>query len=420
MNELAIRNAMKALAKEAAETVASDVLTGAEKATKLEQITTDMKTHSDAVSIFDSNRAIQAAAEIGDQAGVAANAAALVKAGVGHDPVAQLLEAKGFKEFAELIGRKMRGTFSLESKAYDGDGVYQPTGNGESFNGPWGSFIVPQQLPGYVDFRVKPLMVENVLPSGSLSSPVLWYVVETIRTNLAAAVAEGGTKPQGTYDFDRKQEVVTKIAEIFKLADEVLLDASQARTYINQRLQNDLGQVVQDQLLNGDGTSNKLTGLNQRSGLETAVVSGSLGADSSAWATAILRQITQVRTIGFTEPTAIFINPLDWEVLQNQTDANGQYFLGGPYANTYGDVQIPNVSSFWSTPLVSTLSQPQGTALVGNFNDSTVWNYQGITMDMTNSDGTDFANDLLTFRAERRVGLSLTRPLSLGKVTLTP
>lgn len=410
--ELAAKTAMLALTKQINDLIDDAELTIAEKSEKLEKIQADMKVESDTVAFHQKARRLTegsgSADEISEKATVPAKSA-----------IDQLITAEGFANFAASIGRKSRGSFSLETKAYEGDGLYVPSGNAASFDGAAGAFIVPQQLPGYVDIRVRPLTVENVLPSGSLSSPVLWYVVETLRTNAAAAVAEGGAKPQGTYDFDRRQEVVTKIAEIFKLADEVLTDASQLRTYVNQRLQNDLGQVVQEQILNGDGNSNRLLGLNQRSGLETTVVSNSLAGDSAAWATSILRQITQIRTIGFTEPTAIFINPLDWEVLQNQTDANGQYYNGGPYGRVYGQ-GAPNVTPFWGVPLVATLTQPQGTALVGNFNDSTVWNYQGVTMDMTNSDQDDFQHDLLTFRAERRVGLSLTRPLSLGKVTLTP
>jgi HK97 family phage major capsid protein len=408
--------AIKTIDKKISDLISDEVKTVAEKAVELEKLQADAKENSDLIAFEAKARQLMS--------GTGANGDtvnAITQAVQAHPvaPEVQFTEAEGFKEFAGLIARKQRGTFSVASKAYEGVGVFQTGGNAESFNGTAGTFVVPQALPGYVDLRVRPLTVENVLPSGTLSSPVLWYIVETVRTNNAAAVAEGGLKPQGTFDFERRQEVVSKIAETFKLADEVLTDVAQLRTYINQRLTNDLGQVAQEQILNGDGASNRLLGLNNRTGLQTTVVSGSLGADGTAWATALLRMITKIRTIGFTEPNAIFINPMDFEVLQNQTDNNGQYFNGGPYGRNYGQSQAPNVTSFWGIPLVSTLTQPQGTATVGNFNDATVWNYQGITMDLTNSDGTDFVNDIVTFRAERRLGLSLIRPLSIGKVTLT-
>lgn len=414
--KLAAEAAMKRLAAEVSALIADDVATPAEKAEKFAKMKTDMDGYSAEVKMYSDAEQLVAANATG--AGSAQDLGQATTTPHAKDITDQLTEAPGWKEFQGLISRKQRGTFSLDTKAFDGVGVYQSGGNAEVFNGTAGAFVVPQQLPGYVDLRVRPLTVENVLPSGSLGSPVLWYIVETLRTNNAAAVAEGGLKPQGSFDFERRQEVVSKIAEIFKLADEVLTDVSQLRTYVNQRLNNDLGQVAQEQILNGDGASNRLLGLNNRSGLQTTVVAGSLGADSTSWATALLRQITQIRTLAFSEPSAIFINPLDWEVLQNQTDNNGQYYNGGPYGRTYG-VVAPNVTPFWGIPLVSTLTQPQGTALVGNFNDATVWNYQGITMDMTNSDADDFAHDILTFRAERRLGLSLVRPGSLGKVTLT-
>jgi HK97 family phage major capsid protein len=414
--KLAAQAAMQRLATEIQALREDDSLPVGEKTQKLVAYKAELEEHSATLKMFADSDALLAATGIGS--GSAQETAKETATPVSKDVIAQLTDAEGFADFAALIGRKQRGTFSLATKAAETVGTYQTGGNAEVFNGHAGTFVVPQQLPGYVDFRVKPLTVESYLPSGQLSSPVLWYIVETIRTNNAAVVAEGGLKPQGTFDFDRVQEVVSKVAETFKLADEVLTDVSQLRGYVNQRLENDLGQVVQDQLLNGNGSGGNLTGLNNRSGLQTTVVAGSLGADSTAWATAILSQITNIRTIGFTEPTGIFINPLDWAILQNQTDANGQYYNGGPYGRTYG-VQAPNVTPFWGIPLISTLSQPQGTALVGNFNDAMVWNYQGLTMDMTNSDADDFVHDIVTMRAERRLGLSLTRPKSLGRVSLT-
>lgn len=414
--KLAAQAAVQRLAGEIRTLIDNDEMAVGEKTQKLVEYKTDLERHSAELKMYADADQLLAGVTAG--AGSAQEQAQGVATPVTKDAISQLIDAEGFQDFAAALSRKQRGTFSLATKAADTVGVYQSSGNAEVFNGTAGTFVVPQQLPGYVDFRVKPLTVESYLPSGQLSSPVLWYIVETVRTNNAAVVAEAGLKPQGTFDFARVQEVVSKIAETFKLADEVLTDVSQLRGYVNQRLANDLGQVVQDQLLNGNGAGGNLTGLNQRSGLQTTVVSGSLGADSSAWATAILTQITNIRTLGFTEPSGIFINPLDWAVLQNQTDANGQYFNGGPYGRTYG-VNAPNVTPFWGIPLISTLSQPQGTALVGNFDDAMVWNYQGLTMDMTNSDADDFVHDIVTMRAERRLGLSLTRPKSLGKVTLT-
>lgn len=410
---VAAKAALASIDKKINDLIDDTVKTPADKLAALEDLKTEAKGYADLIAFEQKALALQSGAATADDVDRKSTTPVLKSHGD------QLVEANGFQDFAAAIGRKQRGSFSVATKAYEGDGAYVPSGNAEVFAGTAGAFIVPQALPGYVDLRVRPLTVENVLPAGSLSSPVLWYVIETVRTNNAAATAEGALKPQGTFDFERRQEVVSKIAEIFKLADEVLTDASQLRTYVNQRLINDLGQVAQTEILTGDGTGNHLLGLNNRTGYEPTVVAGSLGADSSAWATGILRQITQVRTLGFDEPNAIFINPLDWEVLQNQTDANGQYYNGGPYGRAYGQ-SSPNVATFWGLKMVSTLGQPQGTALVGNFDVATVWNYQGITMDMSNSNNDDFEKDLITVRGERRLGLSLTRPLSIGKVTLTP
>src|SRR6267142_1861085 len=290
---------------------------------------------------------------------------------------AQFVSSDVYKKGALAVDNnlKLEGV-SMITKAFN-DGTYDGTQNVSNFNGTAGPFYYPDM------------------------------------------VLEAGTKPTMTVEtFQRVNEPVTKVAQIYKMTDEMMLDASQVKSWIDARLLYGLNRKVQDQLLNGNGTLPQLRGLNLRSGFETTVVSASLGGDSGAWATAILAQITAIRNVGFTEPNAILVNPLDWAVIQDLKDANGQYPNGGPWGRSYGN-NAPNVTSFWGLPLVATLSQPQGTALVGNFSDAHVWNRQGVTVEMTNSDGTDFQNDIVTVRAERRLGLALYRPLSFGKVTLT-
>ena len=48
-----------------------------------------------------------------------------------------------------------------------------------------------------------------------------------------------------------------------------------------------------------------------------------------------------------------------------------------------------------------------------------MFNRQGITLEMTNSNVDDFVNNLLTLRAETRFALAVYRPAGFGKVTLT-
>jgi len=420
-NEIALKAQMQKLSAEIESTVNDSELTIAQKSEKVGKLREDAINVSKMITDIAASKGLfagtgaatpspeaQATAERADQGRVEAKSLG-----------AQFVSSDVYKKGALAVDNnlKLEGV-SMITKAFN-DGTYDGTQNVSNFNGTAGPFYYPHLVPGIVGINQMPLNVEAFLPSGATDSPVVSYIIEASWTNAADMVLEAGTKPTMTVEtFQRVNEPVTKVAQIYKMTDEMMLDASQVKSWIDARLLYGLNRKVQDQLLNGNGTLPQLRGLNLRSGFETTVVSASLGGDSGAWATAILAQITAIRNVGFTEPNAILVNPLDWAVIQDLKDANGQYLNGGPWGRSYGN-NAPNVTSFWGLPLVATLSQPQGTALVGNFSDAQVWNRQGVTVEMTNSDGTDFQNDIVTVRAERRLGLALYRPLSFGKVTLT-
>lgn len=415
--ELAAKATLNKLNKEFQEAITDDSMTLAEKAIKVEKLEADMTAAS---------KIIQAEARakglMGGDAAVEAQEQDLARRDYGVKSLGTQWVESGQYQAAVKAVKEQGGSFhqakELALKAFN-DGTYDGTQNVSNYNGTAGPFLYPQQIPGIVGINQIPLNVEDFLPSGAAETAVVSYIIESAWTNAADMVLEGGAKPQATVEtFQRVNEPITKVAVRWKMTDEMLQDQSQVKSWLDNRGVFGVNRKVQQQLLNGNGTLPQLRGLNQRSGYETTVVSGSLAGDTGAWATAILAQMTNIRTIGFTEPNAILVNPLDWAVVQDLKDKNGQYLNGGPWGRSYGNT-APNVTTFWGLPLVSTLDQPQGTALVGNFSDAQVWNRQGITVEQTNSNEDDFNNNLVSVRVERRLGLAVYRPLSFGKVTLT-
>lgn len=417
-NELAAQATMKRLAAEFKAVTEDASTTTAEKELKGEQIVKDMKSASETIKQAADVKRLMGAGESSNFESHESGTKVLRPQ--GPQSIGEMFTAtEVYKNAVNASNQSLHFNASTIVKANEFvDGTYDGTQNVSNFGGTAGPFLYPHIIPGITGINQRPLVVEDFLPSGATESPVVSYIIESAWTNAAGMVAEKGAKPQMTVEtFQRVNEPVTKVAQIYKMSDEMMQDQSQVKGWLDSRLLYGLGQKVQQQLLNGTGTLPQLRGLNQRTGLQTTVTSASLNGDTGAWATAILQQITNIRNVGFTEPNAIFVNPYDWSVVQDLKDKNGQYLNGGPWSRSYGN-NAPNVASFWALPLVATLDQPQGTALVGNFSDSQVWNRQGITVEMTNSDGTDFQNDIVTVRAERRLGLALYRPLSFGLVTL--
>lgn len=274
--------------------------------------------------------------------------------------------------------------------------------------------IAPQRQPGIVPIQFERLTVADLMPSGTTSGPVVRYVVETTATNAASTVAEKGEKPEAALDFDTVDEPTRKIAVIFKVADEMLEDFDQFASYVNGRLVLFVRIREEQQLLSGAGTGNDIDGLLNRS-LTAAEPVGS--ETYGKIALAVHREITKVRVASFLDPDALVFHPNDWQAARFEADANGQFFGGGPFTGAYGQGSAAG-DTYWGQRVVVTQAMTENTILLGAFRTAAqVFRRTGITVDMTNSDGTDFKNNITTVRAEERLALAVYRPSAFGTVT---
>lgn len=261
-------------------------------------------------------------------------------------------------------------------------------------------------LPGVVDIRFRRLTVRQLMAQGAMDNPSVSYLVETVATNAADAVARGGLKPESALELDTVTESAKKIATTLTTEDEILDDLSYARSYIDGRLQTFVELKEEDELLNGSGSGSHVTGLMNRSGLATAIA---MGGDTRP--DAIYKQINAIQTTAFLYPDGIIINPADWLDIKLAKDTNGQYYGGGPFVAGVGDV-------LWGLPVAVTPAIAAGTALVGAFQSAAqVLQRRGLTVEATNTNEDDFTHNRVTFRAEERLALAVYRPGAFGKVT---
>jgi HK97 family phage major capsid protein len=285
--------------------------------------------------------------------------------------------------------------------------------------GQGGQLVAPQLLPGIVGLKFQPLTVADLMAQGTTSSSSVSYVIESAFQDLTATVLEKGAKPQLDLTLARRQDNVTKIANVAKVTDEMFQDAEQFQAYLQNRMAFGVRRVEEAQLLNGNGTAPNLQGILQRTGLATAVVTtATLSAQKAI--EGIYNQITALRSTSFVEPDAVVIHPTDWQTIRLGKDSNNQYYAGGPFTGAYGNAGPSNQAQLWGLTVDVTTAIAQGTVLVGGFQEcAQVFRRQGITLEMTNSNVDDFVNNLITLRAEERLALAVYRPAGFGKVTLT-
>lgn len=269
-----------------------------------------------------------------------------------------------------------------------------------------------EKLPGIVDLGVRPLMVKDLIAPGATGSTTVRYIREKSFTNYATTVAEGAAKPQALFEYEEKDAPVRKIAAYTKVTDELFADYLAMASYINQRLPYMVERTEEDQILNGDGTGQNLTGIMQTSGIQTQAKASDTNPD------AIYKAMTKIRAIAFFEPDGVVVNPNDWQILRLLKDSAGQYLGGGPFTGAYGNSPLVAFDSIWGKPCAITTAIAAGTALVGAFRlGAQYFMRQGLTVDMTNSDQDDFVKNLLTIRCEERLALAVYRPLAFCTVT---
>lgn len=272
-----------------------------------------------------------------------------------------------------------------------------------------GNLIQAQVNPGILMPGLRRLTIRDLLAQGRISSNSLEYVRENVFTNSAAPVAENTLKPESNLTFTKQTANVKTIAHWIQASRQVMDDAPMLESYVNNRLLFGLALVEEAQLLNGDGTGDNLTGLNQ---VATAYDAAGLSVDGDTRADLIAHAIFQTSESEF-EASGIILNPRDWHAIALLKDADGRYIFGGPAAFA--------AKVMWGLPVVATKAQAQGTFTVGGFDlASQVWDRMDATVEISREDRDNFVKNMLTILCEERLALAHYRPTAIIKGTFAP
>jgi HK97 family phage major capsid protein len=270
------------------------------------------------------------------------------------------------------------------------------------------NLLPPQVLPGIVPSPQRPIVMSELFAIGPTGANTILFMEETLYTNAAAPVAEGGIKPESTITFANKTSRVEKIAHWLPVSDEFLEDEPALRAYIDARLRLGVLLALDTQLLTGTGVSPQLLGLLVRTDLTPplAAPAGTSGPDAIAAQIAAVEQASQLPVDG------IVMNGTDWLTFALAKTTTGEYLGPNPF-------ETPQTPTLWGRRVALTAGMPQGTALVGAFRSGGGQLFQrgGLRVEASNSHADFFIKNITAIRAEVRVALVLTRPQGFGKVT---
>ena len=263
-----------------------------------------------------------------------------------------------------------------------------------------GTLVQPDRAPP-VQLPQRRMTIRALLASGTTSSSSIEYDKEKGFTNNAAPVAEGTLKPQSEIQYEEATATVRTIAHWMRASVQILADAPGLRSIIDNRLRYGLAYVEENQLLNGSGTGQNLSGLVT----EATAYAAPFTPDGGQMIDTIRLGMLQAALAEY-PPNGIVLNPIDWAYMETMKDANGQYLIGNPRGTLS--------PTLWSLPVVATQAMGEDKFLVGAFDlAAQIFDRQNATVEVSTEDQDNFVKNKVTIRAEERLALAIYRPEAL-------
>ena len=272
----------------------------------------------------------------------------------------------------------------------------------------------------------RPLTIRDLISVRRTGSDSIEYVRQVSHTNAAAVVAEattsaaptapgtagalvpaagGGYKPEGSWAFERITTNVKTIAEWVPVTKRALADVAQLEGLIDDELSADIAEREEDQILNGDGTGENISGILSTSGIQSQAFVTDIF-------TSVRKGLTKARTVGRVVPNGILMNPADVETvdLARENGATGKYFSGGPFG--------VGPRTLWGVPLIESEAQTAGFATAGDFSKAVLWDREETTVTISDSHADFFVRNLAAVLSEERVAFGVTRPQAFVTVDI--
>lgn len=231
----------------------------------------------------------------------------------------------------------------------------------------------------------------------------LSYMTQSARTNAAVEVAEAGALAESTLVWTNATDVIRRIGTYIPVTEEQLEDEPGVASLINNDLVLMTRQRLDLQVTAGNGSGNNLTGILNRSGIQTQAK----GSESSL--DAIGSAIAKVQLNAYSNPNIAVMHVTDmWSLAKLKDVTSGQYLLADP-------TNFPAIRA-WGLTIVRSEGTSQGTAIVLDSSYFKVAMRKEVEVGM-GWQNDDFVKNQRTVRAYCRAGLLSLRDSAACKVT---
>ena len=311
----------------------------------------------------------------------------------------QFVKTDNFSKFAADVksGMHVRETFKTKSATVS----TTTTGITDNFLGG------VQDMGGIIGIPNRKLVIESLIPHIPVTAGSMSMVKETSFTNNAAVVAEAGSKPESTFEFEKYNVNIETVAHWTKISEQLAADAPAVKAFINTRMQYGLQNKIDQQLVTGSGTSGELAGFLKSGNYHD--YSSAITIDTGDTLIDFAAKIQAAIESNNYAPQYLLLNPMDWTKLTLLKDTQKRYLLGGPGSASQKTLWGIPVITTSSIPTIDTSTTPDTPAkyLMADFSlGAAILDRQELVVDIDRTQD-DFIKNLLTIRVERRLALAI-------------
>lgn len=305
----------------------------------------------------------------------------------------QFIEAGNVKSGLLELGESFQGTARVEVKQVNSAAA-------------GGLILRPFRDTEMVNLLRERRVVRDLLTAIRVNTSSVDYVTQTTRTNNAAPVAEGATKPYSDYVWGSATANIRTLAHLAKITRQAMDDAPRLMGEIDSEMRYGLGFVEERQFLFGNGTGQNILGIMPQA--TTFALPAGFTRRNGTTKVDVLRVAMLMNAVALLPADGIVLNDVDWADIELTKTTDGAYL----FANPQGSV----TPRMWSLPVVTTPAMTADNYLVGNFTlGATIYDRMSVEVLISTENADDFETNRATMRCEERVGLAVKRPQAFTK-----
>lgn len=285
---------------------------------------------------------------------------------------------------------------------------------------PAGSVLVTIPAPAVVPMGQPVTTLRTVIPAEPTAGRFSYHR-QVQRMNRAAPVPAGARKPTSDFGTEFVEDRVRVIAHLSQpQSRQDFADSAALGEFVASEMFYGLERALEDEMLNGDGTGEHLTGLAHTPGVQAVAYATNL-------ITTTRKAVTALETHGH-HGTAWVLSPQDWEAVELSASSNGSLLV------TEAGQAAPIESAarrLWGRPVVASPACPVGTGWFADFTSTRLFVREEAVLDWSENvyrpdqfgpgdGGSLFEANQIMFRAEGRFGFAVMRPQAVVKIDLAP